>query len=141
MGIYLEHANMTVPDLDAAIRFLKTVDPDFVVRHRAISERGYTWAHVGNEQCYIALQEPHPGSDANRKQRPYEDIGVNHLGWAIDDLDAVDTRLLEAGYERVFDEIYGHEYRRSVYFYDDAGFEWELNEYRSSIPEQRNKYI
>ncbi len=30
MVAYLEHANITVPDIDAAIAFLKVVEPNFV---------------------------------------------------------------------------------------------------------------
>ncbi len=49
MKTYLEHANITVPDLDAAIAFLTTIDPEFKVRHRAFSEGKCEWAHVGND--------------------------------------------------------------------------------------------
>ncbi len=45
MAAYLEHANITVPDVDAAIAFLKLVEPGFAVRRDAIHESGYRWVH------------------------------------------------------------------------------------------------
>ena len=66
MSAYLEHANVTVPSIDAAIEFLKLVDPDFIIRHDEAAEGTYRWAHVGTHQTYIALQEPH--LDAGEQQ-------------------------------------------------------------------------
>ena len=68
MKIYLEHANITVPDLDEAITFLTTVDPEFKVRHGARSDGKYEWAHVGNDDAYIALQSLYPGAEQGRQQ-------------------------------------------------------------------------
>ena len=33
IGTYLEHANITVPDIDAATEFLRVIDPDLTIRH------------------------------------------------------------------------------------------------------------
>lgn len=58
MVAYLEHANIAVPDLDAAMAFLQVVEPTFAVRHDASPAGNDRWAHIGTEQCSIALQEP-----------------------------------------------------------------------------------
>jgi len=60
----LEHLNITVPDIDAALEFIRLAAPDFSVRRDELSERGYRWVHVGNEHSYFALQEPHPGFES-----------------------------------------------------------------------------
>ena len=46
MTAYLEHANITVPDIDAAIAFLTTVEPTFRVRHDETPEGSYRWEHI-----------------------------------------------------------------------------------------------
>lgn len=100
MVAYLEHANITVPDIDAAIAFLQMVEPAFAVRHDASPAGTYRWAHIGTDQGYIALQEPHVDAAPQPAHRPYKDYGVNHLGWVVDDLHAVVCRLEEHGYRR-----------------------------------------
>ena len=139
MIAYIEHANITVSDIDAAIAFLKVVEPQIQVRHDETPEGSYRWAHVGVGNCYIALQEPHIGSQPVDNRRPYKDCGVNHLGWVVQDLDAVTSRLEESGYRK---GIPGeeHRYRHRAYYHDSAGFEWELVEYLSDRLEERYSY-
>jgi hypothetical protein len=46
MVAYLEHANITVPDIGAAIAFLQVVEPRLAVRHDEMPEGSYrsvTW--------------------------------------------------------------------------------------------------
>lgn len=139
MVALLEHANITVSDIDAAIAFLQVVEPRFVVRHDETPEGSYRWVHIGAENCYIALQEPHLGSDPQSNRRPYKDYGVNHLGWVVDDFDAVIGRLKAHGYQ---EGIPGEDsrYRRRAYYYDSAGFEWEIVAYRTEKLEERYSY-
>jgi hypothetical protein len=139
MVAYLEHANITVPDIDAAIAFLKVVEPTFIVRHDASPAGSYRWAHIGTDQSYIALQEPHVDATPQQAHRPYRDYGVNHLGWVVDDLPAVVRRLEEHGYRRGM-AVAPHPYRKRAYYYDAAGFEWEIVEYLSDRPEERHSY-
>ncbi len=139
MTTYLEHANMTVPDIDAAMAFLKIVEPAFRLRHDASPPGSYRWAHIGTEQCYIALQEPHVDSNPTQARRPYKDYGVNHLAWVVDDLAAVVGRLEAHGYRQGI-PVEPHPHRRRAYYYDAAGFEWELVEYLSDRPEERHAY-
>ena len=137
MATYIEHANITVPDIDAAIAFLKVVEPAFAVRRDEIHAKGYRWAHIGGDRCYIALQEPHPDSHPRDPRRPYKDFGVNHLGWVVGDLDAVVARLEQAGYRRGL-AVAPHPHRKRAYFHDAADFEWELVEYTSDDPAERH---
>ncbi len=139
MAIYLEHANITVPDVDAAIAFLQTIDPALKVRKDVTPAGSHRWVHIGTDTSYIALQAPHVDATPQAARTAYENHGVNHLAWVVDDIDAVVERMQQAGYER---GITGkpHPHRRRIYFYDPAGFEWELLEYLSDDLAERNDY-
>ena len=135
----LEHANITVPDIDAAITFLSVVAPDFRIRHDALAEQGYRWAHVGNDDFYIALQEPHVGIDPLPPQPSYTNLGVNHLGLVVQGIDGITRQLDDKGYRISYATERGP-HRSRAYYYDRAGFEWELIEYHSADPAERNRY-
>ena len=139
MAAYLEHANITVPDVDAAIQFLRALDDSIQVRHDETPEGSHRWVHVGTDTSYIALQAPHVDVEPKDARPTYENHGVNHLGWVVDDLDAVVRRLDEMGYEQA---MLGapHRQRKRVYYYDAAGFEWEIVEYLADDPQKRNDY-
>ncbi len=139
MTTYLEHANITVPDIDAAIAFLQTVEPSFHVRHDETPEGSYRWAHIGSNQFYVALQEPHLGSNAQSDRRPYKDYGVNHLAWVVEDFTAVTERLEKKGYQKGI-PVEPHPHRKRAYYFDTGGFEWEIVEYLSDTQEERNAY-
>lgn len=129
MQAYVEHANITVADIDQAITFLQTALPDFKIRHQG--------KHIGTEQTYIALQEVQNRTEVDRM--PYRDVGINHVGIVVDDAEAVKQRLLAAGYQ--LNELSeNNEYRHRVYFFDPSGTEWEFIEYFSDDPAQRNHY-
>ncbi|GAM58139.1 glyoxalase family protein [Vibrio ishigakensis] len=136
----LEHANITVPSIDAAIEFLGVVAPDFRVRADKFNQASeYRWAHIGNDENYIALQEPKDIEEAKDARRPYFDFGVNHLALTVGDIEQSIRELVRLGYQRngeLSDEVS----RKRVYFYDRAGFEWELVQYLSDDPKQRYRY-
>ncbi len=139
MTVRLEHANITVPDIDAALDFLSHLAPDFAVMHDGQNPDGYRWVHFGTPQNYLALEEPHePTPDAGLK-RSYRDYGVNHLGLVVDDVDSTAERLKKAGYkENHVSERHPARLRR--YFLDSAGMEWELVQYLSDDDTQRFSY-
>ena len=143
MPTYLEHANLTVPDIDQAIVFLRTVEPKFYVRHDALAiladGRTRRWVHFGDERVYIALQQAEPGSQPQMPKRSYENYGVNHLAWVVDDFVAVLARLDQQGYRRGL-LVPTETFRKRAYYYDAAGFEWEIIQYLSDKDEQRNVY-
>lgn len=139
MIAYLEHANITVPDIDAAIAFLQTVEPRFKVRHDAKPAGSYRWAHIGTDDTYIALQEPHVGVDPKMFHRTYRNIGVNHLAFVVEDFAAVVERLEAAGYRKGM-EGDPHPHRRRVYYFDHVGFEWEIVQYLTDDPAKKNAY-
>ena len=136
----IEHLNITVPDIDAALAFLVIVAPDFNVRKDVKSPERHRWVHVGNKQSYFALQEPHLDSLVPQSfQTTYKNYGLNHIGLVVDDLEATEERLIEQGYSR---GIFAPEetYRKRAYFFDKAGFEWELTEFLSDVEDEMYLY-
>lgn len=134
----LEHANITVPDIDQATEFLMTAFPDAEVRGGGVkASTGRVWRHVGNQETYIALQQEVEVSESNR--RDYIDNGVNHLGFVVDDVNRVSNALKAAGYKISIGGV-DEEGRTSAYFYDNAGFEWEFVEYHSADNAIKNNY-
>ncbi|WP_461535690.1 VOC family protein [Spongorhabdus nitratireducens] len=138
----IEHANITVPDIDEAIRFLKIVAPDFAVRRDTTppeNQRSYRWAHVGNDDAYLALQEPPASFKQQDIPETYRNIGFNHLGLTVKNLKEIEKKLMDSGYKKSLDQP-EETFRKRMYFYDAAGFEWELVEYFSDDPAKRYHY-
>jgi len=138
MSVRLEHANLAVRDLDGMIRFLTTAFPDFRLRGQGPDCAGRRWVHVGNDETYLSLLE---ATEAGAETRaPYSGSpGLNHLGFEVDDAEALRARLAAAGY-RDTTVPNAHPHRNRVYFEDAEGNDWEFVEYRSDDPAERNDY-
>ncbi len=135
----IEHLNITVPDIDAAISFLKIVAPDFKVRKDEQPADSYRWVHFGNEDYYFALQEPHLGAKPSSQIQTYINYGVNHIALVVPSVQIIEDRLDAAGYKRSI-ETPQEKHRKRVYFFDHAGFEWEFVEYFSEKPNEKYLY-
>ncbi len=135
MTNYVEHVNITVNDLDQVIEFLTTALPDFKLRHRE-EEKDRIWAHVGNDDSYVALTYWRNAHDNTH-------FGLNHIGIVVDDIKSVQQRLLDADYPKGFanSEIIEHPHRLRLYFLDRDNNEYEFIQYLSDKPEERNSYV
>lgn len=129
----IEHVNMTVPDIDAAIQFLKIVAPDFEVRKDNKPLDSYRWAHIGNDRYYFALQEAHLDAVPQKQLQAYKNYGINHVALIVSDIQEIEVKLDAAGYKKGI-EAPAEKYRKRAYYFDKAGFEWELVEYLSDKP-------
>jgi catechol 2,3-dioxygenase-like lactoylglutathione lyase family enzyme len=132
MPARLEHANLTVHDLDGVVRFLRTAFPEFRVRHDSIDLAGRRWVHVGTEDTYVALSQ-------SAEAAPPQNAGFNHLAYEVDDVGTLRDRLLSGGF-RESGRATHHPHRRRMYFHDPDGNEWEFVEYFTADPAQRNDY-
>lgn len=140
MSCRLEHANITVKSVEEGVRFLTTAFPEFKVRGDGRSENSEYkkhWLHVGTDQTYIALEEVTPKTESGR--RPYRDVGLNHVGFVVDDLEEVIVRLQDEGYSTgdLAEEI---DARQRTYIFDDNGVEWEFVQYLSEDSAKANVY-
>ena len=132
---YLEHANITVRSLDEAVRFITTAFPHFKIRGQGTTN-GRRWSHVGTDTTYLAFSEsPMPKSDRSA----HNDPGFNHLGFVVEDAEAVASALSQAGF-RPGIHVDPHPHRKRVYFHDADDNEWEFVEYLSEQAEERNDY-
>jgi catechol 2,3-dioxygenase-like lactoylglutathione lyase family enzyme len=138
MSTRLEHANLAVHDVDATLRFLQTAFPDFRIRGEGKNWQGARWVHIGNDETYVAVNEaPEPAAE---QWVPYAGKpGTNHLGYVVDDVDALRARMLSVGY-RDSTVPNNHPHRRRVYFYDTEGNDWEFVQYLTEAVDERNDY-
>lgn len=137
MAARLEHANLTVSNIDGLIRFLQTAFPEFRVRHDSTSPDGRRWVHVGTDDTYVALNQARQGTGAQGAPAPGRPL--NHLAYEVNDISALEARLRDAGF-RESGTADVHPARRRVYFHDPDGHEWEFIEYLSADPRQRHDY-
>ena len=120
----LEHVNVTVGDADRTAALLQRLF-DWRVRWSGPSRDGGRTVHVGTEDQYLALYAEKDGSGAPldwSKGAP-----LNHVAIVVDDLDAVEARVVESGLTP-----FGHgdyEPGRRFYFMDPDGIEFEVVSY------------
>ena len=82
--------------------------------------------HVGTQDSYLAIYSPaektHPAINS------YITLGgLNHVGIVVDDLDAIEERVREAGF--VPHSHADYEPGRRFYYDDDDGIEFEVVSY------------
>ncbi|MDH5644047.1 MAG: VOC family protein [Gemmatimonadota bacterium] len=135
----LEHVNLVTRDFAATLEFLQTAFPEWLVRGQGESEWygvKRRWLHFGTQECYVTLNE---GNTEPNRDLAGHAPGLAHIGFVVEDVDAINERLQRKGYEL---EIIGadHPYRKNVYFLDPSGFEFEFIQYLSEVPALRNMY-
>jgi catechol 2,3-dioxygenase-like lactoylglutathione lyase family enzyme len=138
MAVRLEHANLCVHDIEGVIHFVQTAFPEFCIRRDVTDADGRRWVHVGTDETYLALNQAHPSEE--RRSPPYAGRpGLNHLGYEVDDVDALRARLAAAGYH---DSTVpnNHPARKRIYFYDPDGNDWEFVQYLTNDPTARHDY-
>lgn len=122
--MFLEHVNFSVPDVDKAAKFYQQL-LGFQIRWKGTIGEGRPVIHVGDKRCYIAFfQSDNPGPSPHNC---YQDVGINHLGFVVDNLDAMKSRLQELNITPIPEKPYSP--GRRVHFFDPDGIEVELVEY------------
>ncbi|MRI35139.1 glyoxalase [Endozoicomonas sp. OPT23] len=138
--VRLEHSNLSVVDIEKTLDFILTAFPHWQVRARGNNvwygvER--QWLHVGDDDYYLSLNGQAAGK--NRDLQGHTP-GLAHLGFAVDDVNAIVERLTAKGYDIRVDMREGHPFRKTAYFIDPEGFEFEFIQYLSEKPEEKNLY-
>lgn len=140
MKCYLEHANITVKNIDETIKFVTTAFPHFEVRGKGESEQDgiiRKWLHLGTNEIYLALQQI--SSEDRGTRRPYKDVGINHLGFVVEDVESITERLTNEGYRESV-RVEPHPFRKRVYFFDNNSIEYEFIQYLTDDFAKRNDY-
>lgn len=133
--IHLEHANITVNNLKLAIDFFKTAFPHFKIRGGGKETR--EWIHLGDDDTYLALNQATGLQKTLDKN--YNRIGINHLGFVVNNVEEIAQRLLAKGYKRDYPKQI-EKYRIRDYFADSEGNQYEFVEYLSELTSERNSY-
>jgi hypothetical protein len=141
----LEHANMTVLSIEKAMQFLGAVFPEFRVRGEGLAGEGEghrRWLHFGTDSTYISMEQLTTPPATQGLQRHYIPR-VNHLCFEVDDLDAVNQRLVAAGFSagKVMNEPENEPFRKRAYIFDGQGSEWEFVQYLFDEPAKKNIYL
>lgn len=134
-NIYLEHANITVNDLQEAIKFFQTAFPHFKIRGGGNDMR--EWIHLGDDDTYIAINQAKQ-SDL-KADKNYDSIGINHLGFVVQDVEEIANNLLSKGYKRDYPKQV-EQFRIRDYFADADGNQYEFVQYLSEVVLEKNSY-
>lgn len=121
-----EHLNLSCQDIDVSRQFYQTLFPDWFVRAEG-EWQGDRWMHLGDNQFYLALNH---SPEARRQHRPYEGIGINHVGFVIDSGEKMQMHLEAMGIE--YYTMSAPETKHRIYVNDPDGNEIELVEYQES---------
>ena len=125
----LEHVNVTVADPDATAAVLVDLF-GWRVRWAGKGMQTGRTVHVGDDDSYVALFSFGPPQMA--PQESYRTrAGLNHIGVVVDDLDAVEARVKNAGY--VPENHADYEPGRRFYFHEENGVEIEVVSYLSGV--------
>ncbi len=133
--MYLEHANITVNDLQEAIKFFQIAFPHFKIRGGGNKMR--EWVHLGDDDTYIAINQAKL-SDL-KVDKNYDKIGINHLGFVVPNVEEIANNLLSNGYKRDFPKEV-EQFRIRDYFADADGNQFEFVQYLSDKTEEKNSY-
>ena len=125
MTARLEHANITVSDIDRTAGYLNDIF-GWEVRWDGASIHNGRSVHIGTGDQYVALYTG-PGKPTEGPSSYTTIGGINHLGVVVDDLDATEQKVKDAGFEPHSHADY--EPGRRFYFHDHDGVEIECVEY------------
>jgi catechol 2,3-dioxygenase-like lactoylglutathione lyase family enzyme len=119
---FIEHVNLTVSDPEATAALMNRLF-GWNVRWSGPARDGGRSVHVGDDTFYLALYSPAGGG----QQRHARGEPLNHVGLVVDDLEAAERRVYDAG---LLPFNHGnYEPGRRFYFLDPDGIEFELISY------------
>ncbi|MFT5330685.1 MAG: catechol 2,3-dioxygenase-like lactoylglutathione lyase family enzyme [Parasphingorhabdus sp.] len=120
----LEHVNITVSDPQRSADLLHDLF-GWHIRWEGPSMLGGHTIHIGTDDDYIALYTNPDVQAADPKFNKGEPL--NHIGVTVDDLDAVEAKVIAAGLEPFNHGDYDP--GRRFYFFDWNRIEWEVVSY------------
>lgn len=122
----LEHTNLSVSDPTKTAAMLEAIFGWKIRWQGEAIEGGFT-IHIGSDDDYLALYT-HPDMEPETRPR-YRTVGaLNHIGVVVDDLEAIEKRVVKAGLK--MGQHYDYEPGRRFYFFDDDEVEYEVISYQ-----------
>jgi catechol 2,3-dioxygenase-like lactoylglutathione lyase family enzyme len=122
----LEHINLTVSDAKSTARLLENLFDWHVRWEGPALDDGYT-VHVGSDDQYLALYTPKFDTKSVASSH-LNAGGMNHVGIVVDDLDAIEQRVIKHGYKPFNHGSY--EPGKRFYFRGADNVEFEVISYR-----------
>ena len=125
--VNLEHVNITVKDAKASAENLCSLF-DWKIRWHgeALDGQGVTY-HVGSSDTYLALYTPKDKIGGSDEDSYHTARGLNHIAVTVDDLDAMEAKVIDAGYKT--GPQWDYEPGRRFYFDNEDGIEIEVGCY------------
>ena len=123
--VALEHINVTVTDPQKTSAMLCSLF-DWQVRWQGSSLGDGQSIHVGSDDQYLAIYS-HDGVKKSGASSYANSGGLNHIGVVVNDLDAMEKRVLDAGFETTNHADY--EPGKRFYFRDHDNIEFEIISY------------
>ncbi len=120
----LEHVNISVTDPQRSAKLMEQLF-GWHIRWEGEAMLGGHTIHVGNDDDYLAIYANPDIAAADPQFRKSEPL--NHIGITVDDLDAVEAKVIAAGLEPFNHGDY--EPGRRFYFFDWNGIEFEVVSY------------
>ena len=120
----LEHVNITVSDPQRSAALLRDLFGWHIRWEGPSMSAGHT-IHIGTDDAYVALYTNPDIRAADPKFNKGEPM--NHIGVTVDDLDAVEAKVVAAGLEPFGRDDYDP--GRRFYFFDWNGIEFEVVSY------------
>ncbi|MCW3837538.1 VOC family protein [Sphingomonas canadensis] len=122
---YLEHVNLTVRDPERTAALMARLF-GWHVRWSGPAQMGGRTVHVGDDRCYLALYTLE--GEATPAERFVKGRPFNHVGVLVEDLDAIEARVVAEGLKPFSHGDYDP--GRRFYFLDYDGSEFEVVSYR-----------
>lgn len=92
------------------------------------------WIHLGDDDSYIAINQAKQ-SDL-KADNNYNRIGINHLGFVVQDVQEIANNLLSNGYKRDYPKQV-EQFRVRDYFADADGNQYEFVQYLIEVLQKK----
>lgn len=124
----LEHVNITVSNPRRSAALMRDLF-GWHIRWEGPSTLGGHTIHVGSDDQYLALYTNEDVEAANEGAGPTFQKGqpMNHIAMTVDDLDAIEAKVVAAGLKPFGHDDYDP--GRRFYFFDWNGIEFEVVSY------------
>ncbi|MGB0906042.1 MAG: VOC family protein [Maricaulaceae bacterium] len=127
----IEHINVSVSNAQhTAVELCKIFD--WHIRWSGKNYQDRDVFHIGTKASYIAIVAKPPDNERSTSE-------LNHIGIVVDDLEAIENRVLAAGYKTHSHGDY--EPGRRFYYHDHNGIEYEIVSYAKAALSFKQAFI